>query len=113
VRCEGLDGARDPEDLSRLGVVAQFGVRESLRSRLEMKGIYAYSHVVGSRLNRLLVASLGVVLDLYYPGKKTTSEKRCRSYSGLALVAAAFAMMPIVRESREDRRKVCAVDATV
>jgi hypothetical protein len=77
VRCEELDEVRDLEDLSRLGVVAQFGVRDGLRSRFRMKGMYAYLHAVESRLNRLLVAGLGLVLDLdlYYPGMST--ERRC------------------------------------
>ena len=76
MRCEQLDEGRDLEDLSRLGVVAQFEVRGSLRSRFRMKGIYAFSHGVESRLDRLLVVSLGVALDLYYPGM-STSERRC------------------------------------
>ena len=112
VRCEQLGGVRGLEDLLRSVVVAQVEVGQGLRTRSRMKWIYVCSYGVESRLGRLLVASLGVGVDFHNPGTLTPGMKYW-SYSGLALVAAAFATTPMVREGRGDRQKVFAVDATV
>lgn len=75
VRCEQLGAVRSLEDLSRSVVVAQFEVREGLRTRFRMKGICACSYGAKSRLGRLLVVFLGVGSNLHDPGTLTPGMK--------------------------------------